>query len=158
MRRPHLWDWGPPTPQKDATPAATGVRIGEPDKTTNPTQPMPAPAHHAAPRGTSEVAARRIAGAAGPLRQRIHAAIVEAGTHGLTDNEGESLLSIKPQTWTPRRGELVKLGLVVDSGERRPTSSGRPAAVWIDARLARSAPRMAPAALRAAAGSERGQA
>jgi len=158
MTGPYLWDWGPPNPQNDATPAATGERIGEPENSPNNTHPIPAPAHHAAPSGTSEVAARRIAGAAGNLRQRIHAAIVEAGTHGLTDDEGEALLSIKPQTYTPRRGELVKLGLVVDSGERRPTSSGRPAAVWIDARLARSAPRMAPAALRAAAGSDRGQA
>lgn len=158
MSEPHLWEWGPPNPQNDATPAATGAHVHESERRTNSTQSIPAPAHHAAPSGTTEVAARRIAGAAGNLRQRIHAAIVAAGAHGLTDDEGEALLWIKPQTYTPRRGELVRLGLVVDSGERRHTSSGRPAAVWIDARLARSAPRMAPAASRATAGSERGQA
>lgn len=127
MTGPYPWSWRPPKSQNDA-----------------------------APNGTSEVAAQRIAVVAAPLRERILAAIVEAGAQGLTDDEGEALLTIKPQTYTPRRGELVRRHLVVDSGERRPTSSGRPAAVWIDARLADSALRMAPAASSAAVARERG--
>lgn len=89
-----------------------------------------------APRGTSDEAARRIAGHAGTLRAAVLAWIVGCGDHGGTDDEGEAALGIRCQTWTPRRGELVKLGLVVDSGRRRPTSSGRPAAVWVAATLA----------------------
>ena len=132
MTGPFLWNLGTPKPQNAPTPAATGAHVHEPEKQLNSTQPIPAPAHHAA--------------------------IVKASAHGLTDDAGEALLRIKPQTYTPRRGELVRLGLVVDSGERRLTSSGRPVAVWIDARLAHSTPKMAPAASRAAARLERGQA
>lgn len=89
------------------------------------------PAHHNAPPGTSEVAARSVRGFTGAQRARVLAFIASRGPHGATDDEGESALGIKPQTYTPRRGELVKAGFVVDSGVRRPTASGRPAAVWI---------------------------
>ena len=89
------------------------------------------PARRNAPQGTSDVAAGRIAGYAKDLRARVLAFIVEQGPHGATDDEGEAVLGIKPQTYTPRRGELVALGLVVDSGRRRNTASGRPAAVWV---------------------------
>jgi len=49
----------------------------------------------------------------------------------VTDDEGEEALGILAQTYTPRRGELVKLKLIVDSGMRRKTRSGRPAAAWV---------------------------
>ncbi|HRQ74261.1 MAG TPA: hypothetical protein PLU35_14660, partial [Phycisphaerales bacterium] len=93
--------------------------------------PLTPPARHNAPAGTSGVAADRIAGHAKDLRARVLAFIVERGPHGATDDEGETALGIKCQTYTPRRGELVALGLVVDSGRRRNTASGRPAAAWI---------------------------
>lgn len=89
------------------------------------------PANRNAPHGTSDVAARRIAGSAPNLRARILANIVACGADGATDDEGEAALGIKPQTYTPRRGELVALGLVADSGRRRNTGSGRPATVWV---------------------------
>jgi hypothetical protein len=89
------------------------------------------PAHHNAPRGTSDVAARRIRGAVTGLRNRVLAFLASRGTDGATDEEAETALRIRPQTYTPRRGELVKAGLVVDTGRRRCTTSGRPAAVWI---------------------------
>ncbi|MFZ2874575.1 MAG: hypothetical protein WAZ94_08840 [Phycisphaerales bacterium] len=93
--------------------------------------PLTPPARHNAPPGTSGVAADRIAGHAKDLRARVLAFIVGQGPHGVTDDEGETALGIKCQTYTPRRGELVALGLVVDSGRRRNTASGRPAAVWV---------------------------
>jgi hypothetical protein len=93
--------------------------------------PLTPPAHDNAPEGTSEVAADRIAGYAGTLRERVYAFIASRGADGATDDEGEAALGIKCQTYTPRRGELVLLGLVVDSGRRRKTASNRPAAVWI---------------------------
>ncbi len=89
------------------------------------------PAHRNAPPGTSDEAARMAKPRAARDRARILAAIREAGPHGLTDDEGEARLGIIPQTYTPRRGELVKAGLVVASGKRRKTTRGCPAAAWI---------------------------
>ena len=128
-----------PPPKKDDAPrrgsngASVNGRNSHPDPTRLPPTP---PARHNAPAGTSEVAAALIDGSAKDLRARVLAFIIERGQHGATDDEGEAALGIKPQTYTPRRGELAKLGLVADSGERRPTASGRPAAVWVPARLA----------------------
>ena len=92
---------------------------------------LSAPAHHNAPPRTSDAAARRIEEHAPKDRRRIHDFIRDRGPHGATDDEGESALGIKPQTYTPRRGELVGLGSIVDSGQRRKTGSGRSAAVWV---------------------------
>lgn len=92
---------------------------------------IPAPAHHNAPDGTSEVSAARIEADAPTLRAKVYAMIRLAGDRGVTDEEGEDWLDMRSQTYTPRRGELVKLGLVVDSGQRRKTRGNRPAAVWI---------------------------
>lgn len=116
----------------DAAPLAGGAGVNGPNTSPDPTRlPLIPPARHNAPAGTSGVAADRIAGHAKALRARVLAFIVEQGPHGATDDEGEAVLGIKPQTYTPRRGELVALGLVVDSGRRRNTASGRPAAVWV---------------------------
>lgn len=89
------------------------------------------PHHHNAPPGTSEVAAERIAPKALALRLQVLAVIVAAGSTGLTDDEGERLTGIKPQTYTPRRGELARAGFIERSDHKRPTASGCPAAVWV---------------------------
>lgn len=89
------------------------------------------PYHHNAPPGTSEVAAERIALRAPALRLQVLAVIVATGPTGLTDDEGERLTGIKPQTYTPRRGELARAGYIERSGYKRPTQSGCPAAVWV---------------------------
>lgn len=89
------------------------------------------PAHHNAPPGTSDVAASMIGGHAAAQRAAVLAVIVRAGTLGATDAEIESATGIRAQSVSPRRGELAKLGLIEDSGRRRPTPRGRPAAVWI---------------------------
>lgn len=121
-------------PRNDAAPLAGGAGVNGPNTSLDSTLarlPLTPPARHNAPAGTSGVAADRIAGHAKDLRARVLAFIVEQGPHGATDDEGETALGIKCQTYTPRRGELVALGLVVDSGRRRNTASGRPAAVWV---------------------------
>ncbi len=115
-------------PRPGSSGASADDRSESPDDTRLPMRP---PARRNAPPGTSDVAANRIAGHTRNLRARVLAFIIAQGPHGATDDEGETALGIKPQTYTPRRGELVKLGLVRDSGRRRPTPSGRPAAVWI---------------------------
>jgi hypothetical protein len=89
------------------------------------------PAHHNAPPGTSERAAAQIAEHTPTLRERVAAFIVSRGPEGATDEEAGLALRIRAQTLTPRRGELVKAGRVVDSGRRRRTTTGRTAAVWV---------------------------
>lgn len=107
-----------------------------PDPNRDPEPRPDPPAHHNAPCGTSDVAARRIAGHAPTQRSRVLMLIYSRGAEGLTDDEGEAALAMRPQSYTPRRRELVQLGQVVDSGRRRRTESGRPAAVWIAADFA----------------------
>lgn len=57
-------------------------------------------------------------------------ALWKARESGLTDEEIQARTKLNPSTERPRRGELVEYGRVVDTGERRPTKSGRPAIVW----------------------------
>lgn len=50
---------------------------------------------------------------------------------GLTDHQMQELLHMNPSTQRPRRVELVKAGLVKDSGRFDITPSGRRAVVWV---------------------------
>lgn len=79
---------------------------------------------------TSRLAAESMRVEAAAQRLRVLECIVDGGAEGRTDSEVEDLLNIRAQSVSPRRGELVKSGLVEDSGIRRPTSSGRLAIVW----------------------------
>ncbi|GAG22106.1 unnamed protein product, partial [marine sediment metagenome] len=47
-----------------------------------------------------------------------------------TDEEIGDALELEGNTARPRRHSLVARGLVEDSGDRRPTHSGRKAIVW----------------------------
>lgn len=117
---------------EDASPAATGASVGGPFLRVDVTQArLTPPAHHNAPEGTSEVAARRIAGSAAKQRAEVLRVIVEAGAHGATDADVEIATGFRAQSVSPRRGELRQLGMIFDSGRRRPTPRGRPAAVWV---------------------------
>lgn len=80
---------------------------------------------------TRREASRRIRAASHALRGQVLGWFVGRGQHGGTDEECQLALGMKTQTETPRRNELTKMGLLIDSGRRRPTSSGRPATVWI---------------------------
>lgn len=82
---------------------------------------------------TSVDAYRRIRVDAESLRGRVLALLLRAranGIGGLTDEEIQMALEMNPSTERPRRIELQSAGLVVDSGIRRPTRSGRLAVVW----------------------------
>jgi hypothetical protein len=103
--------------------------------------PLTPLAPHNAPAGTSGVAANRIAGYAAKQRADVLAVIVKAGAFGATDADIETATGIRAQSVSPRRGELRALGLVVDSGRRRPTPRGRPAAVWVAATFATIGPK-----------------
>ena len=56
-------------------------------------------------------------------------AFLEARPDGATDEEMQAGLGMNPSTQRPRRIELARRGLVVESGTRK-TSSGRMATIW----------------------------
>lgn len=89
------------------------------------------PSHRHSPHSTSELAERMIRHCSPGQRARVLAAIRAAGARGLTDDEGECEMGLKPQSYTPSRNELAKAGVIKDTCTRRLTESGRPAAVWI---------------------------
>jgi hypothetical protein len=63
-------------------------------------------------------------------RRKALAALVAAGDDGLTDFELAARLSRQQTSSGKRRGELRDLGLVADTGRRRPAPSGSAAIVW----------------------------
>jgi hypothetical protein len=63
--------------------------------------------------------------------RRILSALAEAGSRGLSDEEGIEVTGLSPSSYRPRRGELEERGAVKASGAKRPGRSGRLATVWI---------------------------
>jgi len=119
-------------PKKDAAPLTGGAGVQSRNSQDNHTRlSLNPPARHNSPAGTSSVAADRVAGYAAKQRADVLAVIVKAGAFGASDAEIEGATGIRAQSVSPRRGELRALGLVVDSGRRRMTPRGRPAAVWV---------------------------
>jgi hypothetical protein len=91
----------------------------------------PAPAPFAAGSETSKAAAEAAGSRAPVQRERVLDFIRKCGERGATDDEGERALDMGTQSYTPRRGELVRLGRIVDSGRTRETRLGGTATVWI---------------------------
>ena len=65
------------------------------------------------------------------LAKDVYAAIEAAGARGMTCDECEVQLSMRHQTASARMRELKDRNLVVDSGKRRATRSGRQAAIMM---------------------------
>lgn len=65
---------------------------------------------------------------AATMRQKVIDFIEEHGAS--TDEEISNGVPMHRSTVTPRRNELMHLGVIVDSGERRKTATGRKAIVW----------------------------
>lgn len=82
--------------------------------------------------GTSRAAARSVEHSSANARNMVLSAI-NASLNGATDDEIEQRTGLRHQTASARRRELVLLGEVRDSGERRATRSGRKAVVWVAA-------------------------
>ncbi len=79
---------------------------------------------------TSHLAAQRIAPCVGSLQEQCLHALKGHATDGATADEvadelGRSILSIRP-----RFSELLRQGLIVSAGSRRPNQSGCMAKVW----------------------------
>mgnify|MGYP001411246627 CR=1 FL=1 len=89
------------------------------------------PAPYAPGRETSRDAARAIEPHAGQMREQVLAYLRRVGSYGATDEEIQRVLGLSPNTARPRRVDLVRSGLVCDSGRTRATASGRKATVWV---------------------------
>lgn len=79
---------------------------------------------------TSLDAAFSIEASAETLRSAVLVFIAWRASEGATDEEIQRAYGMSGNTERPRRRELVKAGLVEDSGARRRTATGREAIVW----------------------------
>lgn len=83
---------------------------------------------------TSQLAESRIAEKRPTIRAAVLQHIIEAGAQGAITEEIARAIGRKENTVSARVTELNhELHLIVDSGRRRPTSSGAAAVVWIAA-------------------------
>lgn len=92
------------------------------------------PAHHRHRAGDMDTAvAAAVAATDGLTFNQIAVlrALAAAGEHGMLDHDHHAINGLGQDTAGKRRGELVRAGLVVDSGLRRLTPRGRNAAVWV---------------------------
>jgi hypothetical protein len=80
---------------------------------------------------TSHDAAKSMASHAGTIRGRVLEYIRTFCDNGATCDQCELDLGLSHQTTSARINELRNLALIVDSGKRRKTRSGRNAVVWI---------------------------
>ena len=80
---------------------------------------------------TSKAAAKAIAPVAGTQRALVLSEIKCMCEYGRTDGELQAICGLAGDTVRPRRGELLKAGLIRDSGKTRKTASGRDAVVWV---------------------------
>lgn len=69
-------------------------------------------------------------------QSEIYAAIAEAGSHGLTDEEGQNLLLVDGSSYRPARKRLADAGYIVSNADR-PNSNGNDVRVWVAARAHR---------------------
>jgi hypothetical protein len=68
----------------------------------------------------------------GPTRRRlVYNYLLKQGAMGATDDEIIHSTSIEHKSMAGTRHQLMKLGAVEDTGNRRPTRSGNPATVWV---------------------------
>ena len=82
-------------------------------------------------RATSVAAGRAIAPAAATLRARVFQYLMQREAKGATLDEMEEALQMPGNTLRPRRKELETMGIVIDSGAKRPTRTGKQAIVWV---------------------------
>ena len=95
-------------------------------------RPKPAPVPYARGSDTSKAAAEATRPHAAEIRAVVFAYIRDQGERGTTDEEICAALGPdRRDSLRPRRVELRDSGHIRDSGQRRPTRSGRSAAVWV---------------------------
>ena len=89
------------------------------------------PVPHQAHSPTSAAAATAIEHKLPALQQAVLTEIRARKLQGATDEELQIQLGMNPSTERPRRIELLRAGLIDDSGRTRKTTSGRSAVVWV---------------------------
>lgn len=67
----------------------------------------------------------------GSDRLRVLVLLLDRGDRGATDEEIAEELGLRLYTAAPRRNELKRDGWVEASGDKRPTTTGTPATVWV---------------------------
>ncbi len=82
---------------------------------------------------TSDLAAESMRPTVQSIRAEVLDTIHQGKSWGQTCDEIETMIDLPHQTVSARIWELRKAGLVVDSGRRRTTRSGRGAIVWVTA-------------------------
>jgi len=82
---------------------------------------------------TSVAAADALAPKLGRLQRMAEDCIRDAGWLGLTADELAAKLGMDRYSIQPRTSELRRKGLIRDSGQRRPNSTGKMAIVWVAA-------------------------
>lgn len=80
---------------------------------------------------TSREASESVRASAAGMEADVLELLRSVWPDGMTDAEIEAHSGLGPNTARPRRVGLVLKGLVRDSGQRRPTPSGRAARVWV---------------------------
>ncbi len=80
---------------------------------------------------TSIAASEALIPKLGRLQNMALCAIKEAGWLGRTADELAARLEMDRYSIQPRTSELKRKGLIRDSGQRRPNSSGKLAIVWV---------------------------
>jgi hypothetical protein len=80
---------------------------------------------------TSVEAADILAPRLGRLQVVSLTAIRDAGHRGLTADELARVVALDRWSVQPRTSELRRKGLIRDSGQRRPNTTGKRAIVWI---------------------------
>lgn len=92
---------------------------------------FPEPPHNGT--DTSRAAAESVRPYLNSVRGKVYNRIVESGEEGATCDELQEALGLLPQTCSARCNDLKKAKLIVDSGKRRPTKTGRSAMVYVAA-------------------------
>jgi predicted ArsR family transcriptional regulator len=89
------------------------------------------PSHHNAPETSGQAAVANMP-RSGSQRAKVLLTIarIASNVDGLTDDEIAKYAGLVGNSVRPRRGELVRDGLLVDSGRRRSSWMGHPAVVW----------------------------
>jgi hypothetical protein len=80
---------------------------------------------------TSVAAAEALAPKLGRLQRLALTTVREAGPPGLTADELAAAMHLDRWSVQPRTSELRRKGLIHDSGQRRPNTTGKCAIVWI---------------------------
>lgn len=130
-----------PPPKNDAAPLAGGA--GVKNWPLNPTSILlilTPPARRKAGPGTSGEASMPVPVSAATHRATVMTVTVQAGPFGATDTNIKLSTAMRTRSVSARSAQRRALGLVVDSGQRRPTHHGRPAAVWVAATRAMAGP------------------